>query len=437
MARTTENKIPEGMVVFNYARSKAKLPAANDVPTLNEKAFAMLSEGDGAPFFRIEAIDYPANGKGGIYEKSFFQSFLNVMKDRPIPGSKRGHEWISRPNSDFYTVGGELMPNEDGKTGTAFLKIYIPPKGDTTDNAGFIRDARAGIVHFSIVTSPEYIVKTEKDEAGNSVQVWHFISSKGAERNDAQEYGAGAMAQVVNSNGLPLDFDAAKALIESGHFDRESKINGEAVQNGIVYRSALRVMLSRANEEERPALAQLISMIDKSKSNGRKSVEKEEAIQLLATLIANGKEKIVDIAGGLGFADRLRNDADAQNAETVKVLNAKLGEKPLERIDAILAENSAGQEAARENAIVTLVGPAKNADGKPNVRFEHMKSKTTGLSGAKLTNALEELKKDPVMLALNAQAADVNSPLNRVAPKASGQAQDPGDGIPTITIGGK
>jgi hypothetical protein len=473
MGRTSEDKAPAGVIVFNYARSKVQLPAAAEIPTLNERAFVALSEGDGAPFFRIEAIDYPAVGKGGVYEKSFFQSFLNVMKDRPIPGSKRGHEFINRPNSDFYTVGGELRANEDGKTGTAFLKIYIPPKGDTTDNAGFIRDARAGIVHFSIVTAPEYVVKTEKDEAGNSIQVWHYISSKGYERNDAVEYGGGAMAQVVNSKTEKVNSKCetfAKSCISSGKIDTSSAwsftaADGNALlgadgddwanyakyhlvedtsaaedtkarwkypvgKNGKVYRSALNAIASRAAQEglsdvsdTASSLRKLMDEKKKSTKGNRMDETKEEVLRVLANLKQNAEVTLVDVAKAMGLEAQVRNAMDTQNAELVGAITAKLGDKPLERLAAILAENAAGADAARENAIVALVGPAKNSDGTPNVRFEHVKSKTAGLSGAKLSNALEELKKDPVMLALNAQAADVNSPINRIMPKGSGIVQ--------------
>ncbi|MDD5305280.1 MAG: hypothetical protein PHS14_19460, partial [Elusimicrobia bacterium] len=94
------------LVVLNYARSKASIPAAEEIPTLSSStAMAALTEGDAAPFFKVEAIDFPAKGSGGVYDGSFFKSFINVTRDRPIPGSKRGHEWTSRGKSDFYTVG--------------------------------------------------------------------------------------------------------------------------------------------------------------------------------------------------------------------------------------------------------------------------------------------------------------------------------------------
>jgi hypothetical protein len=435
---------PEGLVFLNYARSKTSLPAADTVDTLVPKAsMDALMNGDTAPVFKIEAIDFPAKGSGGVYDGSFFRSFINVTKERPIPGSKRGHEYSSRPASDFYTVGGRIDSQDNGKSGTALLKIYIPPTGDPTENAGFIRDAKAGIVHFSLVTRPDFNVKTEDDGMGNRVQVRHFTATMGAERNDAMEYGGGAMAQLVNSQDS-LDFDLARSLIAEGKIDRTTKIDGNPLHNGIVYRSALRSMISRANGQNLPEVAELISLIDKTpikKNGGNLMEDKNEAISLLSTLIANGKEKITDIAQALGFGDRMRNAQDEANAETVKALNAKLGEKPLEALDSILIENAAAMAQVIADAVTTLAGPKTelNAKKEPveNPAHAYAAQKCAGLKGEALKNAVEGLKKDPVIMALNAQRADGESHLNRVLHNdASVEQDDSGDGIPTTRIKG-
>lgn len=438
---------PEGVVFLNYAKSKASAPAIDDIPTLVPKeAMAALTNGDTEPFFKVESIDFPAKGTGGVYDGSFFKSFLNVTKDRPIPGSKRGHEWTSRPNSDFYTVGGRIDSIDNGKTGTAHFKVYIPPTGDGTDNAAFKRDAAAGIVHFSLVTRPDYNVKTEKDEMGNPVQVRHFTATMGMERNDAMEYGAGAMPQVVNSQSMSIDFDAAKALIEAGHFDKETKIEGSPIQNGRVYRSALRQIVSRANGEDVSNVAELISMIDKSSNqrNGGKSVEtKEEALAILKNAIANSQMTLADIAKGVGLEKLIRNAEDEANAATVAVLNEKLGDKPLERLEAVLAENAANTEFAVERAVTPIAGPkmVKNAASEDveNPAHKHAAEKCKGLSGDALANAVEALKDDIVMKALNAKRADGESELNRVehggaADKTTNSADD---GIPTTRVSKK
>ncbi|MDD5303044.1 MAG: hypothetical protein PHS14_08025, partial [Elusimicrobia bacterium] len=383
---------------------------------------------------------------GGVYDGSFFKSFINVTRDRPIPGSKRGHEWTSRGKSDFYTVGGRIDSVDNGKTGTAYLKIYMPPRGDETDNVGLIRDAKANMVHFSLVSRPDFNVKSEKDEMGQPIQVRHFTASLGAERNDAMEYGAGAMAQIVNSSGISLDIDAARALIEDGQFDKETKIDGPAIQNGRVYRSALRVMLSRANEEDRPALAELVSMIDKAKNNGRKNPmeDRNEAISLLSTRVENGQEKITDLAAALGFGDKLRTDADVANAALAEALKNKLGDKPLEKLEAVLAENKDTAELKVENAVREIAGEKKlkNAQGQDvdNPAHAYAAKACAGLSGDELKAAVENLSKDAAFVALNGMRADGNSAIYRVEAgggKKPVQNQGDGDDIPTTRFAKK
>ncbi len=434
--RRNSNTIPEGVVFFNYAYTKATMPAAKDIPTLvSSSIMDALQDGESDPYFKVEAIEYPAKGSGGIYEREFFESFLNVARERPIPGSKRGHEWLSRGSSDFYTVGGKLEPNADGLSGTAFLKIFIPKNGDTTDNAGFIRDAKAGIVHFSLVSNPDWNVKIDPE---TREEKRHFTASKGYERNDAVEYGSGAMKQVVNSENH-TDIAAAKALIAAGKFTL-SNVEGEAViQNGLVCRSVLRRLVSRANETDKVPLSDLISLIDKAKPQGGTSVNKDELFAALKNMVANAQTNIAEIAQAVGLGSLIRNEADIANEAMVKTLNSKLGDKPIEKVDAILAENAANAAAMVENAISAIAGTKleKNASGQDveNPAFRYAFTVCNGKSGAELSSAIEGLKTDHVMLALNAQRADGESRLNRSSAGGKSGASETGDGIPTIRIG--
>ncbi len=182
-------------VVLNL-RSEPVTLSPSVIPTMvPTHILDALQAGDTDPYFKLQAIKYPVEGNGvyparrAIYTQEFFESFLSVCKKRPIPGSKRGHEFSGRPATDFYLIGGKLDSDGDGK-GTVYLKNYVPPEGDTTSNAGLIRDMKAGIVHFSIVTKPKY--EMEGDEQ-------RFIASAGYERNDAIEYGTGAIEQTTNA----------------------------------------------------------------------------------------------------------------------------------------------------------------------------------------------------------------------------------------------
>ncbi|MGD8567329.1 MAG: hypothetical protein PVJ39_04540, partial [Gammaproteobacteria bacterium] len=240
-------KTPKNLVAFNFLSSQVSINA-DDVPTLvSDKVMSELTNGDENPYFKIQAINYPVNGSGiyphdeAVYTEEFFESFVNVTKERPIPGSKRGHEWGSRPNNDFYMVGGSLVKNGDGK-GTVYFKNYIPPEGDGTSNLGFLRDLKAGIVHFSLVTMPEYNVSEDEK--------MYITGSIGHERNDAVQYGDGAMEQTTNSKYQDEFFERAKNLISDGKIDIKTRANsGEPIQNGKVVRSVLRRIVARANVE--------------------------------------------------------------------------------------------------------------------------------------------------------------------------------------------
>jgi hypothetical protein len=169
----------------------------NTMVNLPDVMMSQLTKGDIDPLYKHESIEYPIETHAGVYTESFFESFIGKTNLRPIPGSKRGHEFASRPSSDFYMIGGKVESNGDG-TGTAHFMMYIPPMGDPESNEAFRRDCKANMVNFSLVTLPEYY--TEMVE-GN--EITKFTRSVGYERNDAVEWGAGAMAQVVNQ-GTPI-----------------------------------------------------------------------------------------------------------------------------------------------------------------------------------------------------------------------------------------
>lgn len=406
--------MPDGVVFLNYKQSSnTNIPAVTDIPIGNKKILDKLTSGDPSPMFKSEAIDFPVIGTGGVYEKSFFKSFINVCKERPIPGSKRGHEYASRPSNDFYMVGGQLIESADGKSGTAVFLMYIPPFGDTTDNTGFKRDAEAGIVNFSLVSAPEYNIK--KDEDG--VERRHFTKTNGYERNDAVEYGAGAMAQVVNSKQNDIDFDELKTLVTNGKFSRKN-IDDEIIQNGKVSYPVLRSMIARADCENKTEIGSILSMIDKA-SNGRKTMDEElkEAVERVQNAAKNGSIVISDVFKNAGIA--LRTEDDKKNEEMVKALNAKnLGADPFAAIDTLIAQNKANADAIVKNEVATVFGAekVKNAKGEEveNPAYTYAFEKCSGKSGDALKNEIEAVKNSAVMKGIRANQADPFSKLNTI-----------------------
>lgn len=409
-----ENKLPDGVVFLNYKQSaNTNIPAVTEIPIGNKKILDKLTQGDDKPMFKSEAIDYPVIGTGGVYEKSFFQSFINTTKERPIPGSKRGHEFTSRPSNDFYMVGGQLIPNSDGKTGTAVFLMYIPPFGDTTDNTGFKRDADAGIVNFSLVTQPEYNVK--KDDDG--VERRHFTKTNGYERNDAVEYGAGAMSQVVNSKQNDINFDELKKLVTNGKYSRKN-IDDEIIQNGKVSYPVLRSMIARADCENKTEIGNILSIIDKS-SNGRKLMDAElqEAVERVQNAAKNGSIVLADVFKNAGVV--LRTENDKKNEGILLSLNSKgLGDDLLAAIDTLIAQNKANADAIVKNEVATAFGAekVKNAKGEEveNPAYTYAFEKCSGKSGDALKNEIEAVKNSAVMKGIRANQADPFSKINMI-----------------------
>jgi len=156
------------------------------VPVLiPESARAEWLDNDKDPCFVVQKIDIPIEANGIIYERSFFESFLGKLKDRPIPGSKSGHEmtWGKRPPTDLLLVGGKLDDT------SVYFKNYIPPAGESGDNSVLIKQAKSGMIHFSLCA---YTM----EETGKNGEIYVLESSHG-ERNAVVEYGTGAMRQEV------------------------------------------------------------------------------------------------------------------------------------------------------------------------------------------------------------------------------------------------
>ena len=409
--KRNEGNLPDGLVYLNFKTpDSATLPKASELPTLiPEETFNVLREGDQnqEPLLVTEAIDFPVEGSGGVYTKEFFQSFLNRLKVHVFGGNKLGHSWPER--DDFFTIGGKINTNQDGKTGTVYLKIYIPSFGFETTNSGFIRNVKAKNVHYSLVTYPQ----GELRKGDDGEYKMHFVESIGYERNDAVPFEGGAMKQRVNTSEVQkINFELARELIENGKVSRDD--NGEEfLVNGKVSRPMLRRLVANADCERKSEIGELISMIDKRK-NGGKPVELKEAIEMVSNAAANGTVNLKDLMKNCGAEKLLRNEKDDEMIALANSLTAKLGDKPLEKLEVVLAENKKNAEAIAENAVIEIVGKKKLENGEENPAFTHAMKEVNGKTGEALQNAIEALKDDPVMKVLLGNVADPNTRINAV-----------------------
>jgi hypothetical protein len=391
-------------IVFNYKQSNRSKVKPEDIPNLApEQAMNELLKDDQNPYFSVEAIKFPVMGNThiwgvqGSYEEGYFKAIESNLKNGVIPGSKSGHSYSDKPTNDLFLVGIRIDSSSDG-SGTAYFKNYLPPKDyNGNDNYGLIRDAKLGLLEFSLVSEPVY---DEKELAKTGK--YKIIGAKEYNRNDAVE--RGAMKQTVNSKQV-ADFGLLRDLVSNGQVTLEN-IDGNVIQNGKVSRPALRQIVSRADCENKAEYSELISMIDKTK-NGGKTVELKEAIDMVGVAVKNGQAVFADIAKNAGCDKLIRNAEDDKNAGIVTALNSlELGDNPVEKVKAILAENKANAEAIVKNRIIAEYGLAEK-DGKKNTAYEYAYSKCVGKNGKELDDAMNALKDDGVMKAIRGSQADI------------------------------
>lgn len=337
---------------------------SNTIPNLvPKKKLDVLFSADENPYFIIEEIEdirQPANGI--YYSVEFWESYLAKLKKRPIPGSKNGHnaDYYRTPDNDIYTIGGKIENNK------IFLKVYIPPEGAISNNKGFIRDVKAGLIHFSIVSWTKDNIET--DENGYVKKITAVESVKG-ERNDAVEYGLGAMEQKVNKDEKNPDKNINKQ--EVNYIMAENQYN------------------------------EIIKNINNQLDNG--SVSKK------------------DLAKDLGIeivTDEHKNAIQKMN-EIIKIT----GDDPVKRINELLKNEETVKKQAydneREKLLAKAFGPEKtkqNGEEIDNLKRQAAEPlvKKECQSTEDLQKEISAAKENPVVKKFSFEEADVNSDVNDI-----------------------
>lgn len=356
------NKHDNKAVLLNYQENLVKeIIDPNTIKnTIPDKALKEFQKDDPEPYYKVQKIEYPITANGINYHESFFKSFISKLKDRPIPGSKSGHSifWGERPNTDFIMVGGKIESKGNGK-GFVYFKNYIPPSGAETSNETFIRENKADMVHFSLVTYPKYEIETEDDGS----EIINAVESLRGERNDAVEWGMGAMGQETN---------------QKDHNDQE------------------------------------IDLID-NKEGGENNLNKEELLKVLNTMKANADITLIEVAEAMGLKNQVITD---EHIEAVKIVNSlkELGMKdPVKDYEKLKNKISADKESVRNARLDKEYGPEKDpVTNKENLLRTYAGQKAAGLDGEELENAIKDLKDDPIAKRFAAERADYNSEANTI-----------------------
>ena len=314
----------------------------NDVPTLvPEEKMNEITAGDDNPYFKIQSIEFPIVANGWNYTKSFFESYLAKANSRPIPGSKSGHDlnWASRPATDLYLVGGEIKSN-GGESGTAILKNYIPPMGDNgSDNSRFIQDNKVGNIDYSLVA----YTRDEREELPDGSTRWNVVESIGGERNDAVEFGAGAMEQKTNA------------------------------QEG---------------------------------DKGEKDVKKE-TLDALKTLKANGELNFPELAKTLGLDHLIVTDKHKNAVRDFGEVQKLFGDGAdvVTEIKSLQANAAKNDEEVLEAKLTNAFG-AKGTEKAPNLLYNYAKEKMNGVALNDVEAKINEIKEDPIAKSLAGYNAD-------------------------------
>lgn len=327
------------------------IPTVSPITVLDNFGYSQ----EETPYFKVQEIEYPIIANGYNYTEQFFQSFTEKLNSRPFPGSADGHNmsWGGRSSTDLFLVGFKLESNGDG-SGKVYFKNWIPERIGNKDNSAFILENKAGLVDYSLVawTEDEEVV----DDTTGQITM-NVIKSIRGERNDAVEYGEGAMLQKTNAQ----------------------------------------VALDNNNEEE-----------------GQKMAKKSEIFAGLKTLKDNLEVTLPEVAKHLGLESLLITDAQKANLanfdEVVKLCGSQ---PPVEFVKDLIKAKKENAETARENLLEKEFGPKVF---KETQKVNSSRKYVENILGDDELNEdrIKELKSDEAYLALKANEADFNSNDNEI-----------------------
>ena len=417
---------------LNLSINPESIPTLITLDKLN-----IITEKDENPYFVVEEIlDITIPVKGVLFTREFWVSYLDKLKDSPFPGSKSGHtiNWWETGDMDFYTIGGEIKEN------SVFLKIYVPPEGYKSSNETFIKNIKAGMVHFSIVSWTEDII--ERDENGSITTIKAIRSVKG-ERNDAAERNMGAMEQKVNIDKKtnPYPNEHAARIRNPGDFEKDSfrrknisngvniiigKLKGKDTTTTQSYRFSIKVFTAKQAKDW--LKKHNIDYISFEAATGGKSEKQEvyimsdstynEIIENLKNQCANGTVSILKISKDLGF--EILTD---EQKTTLNQLKEVIGDNPIEKIKQLKQNEQTVKQQAydnmREKEMSTVFGPEKlNIDGIETDNLKRQAAEpliSKNIQDEKqLKEEIEKAKENPVVKNMSFQQADFNSNINDI-----------------------
>jgi len=399
---------------------------------------------DENPYFKIQAINYPITANGINYQESFFEEFISKLKNHPIPGDKFGHEmqWGKRPTTDFILIGARIDKKNNGK-GTVYLKNYIPPVGESGDNAIFIRENKSNMIHYSLVSYTKDEILNDK----NGKTIINVVGSVKGERNDAVEIGLGAMDQKTNDekkyNPYPNEHSARirdPGDFQKGSFRRKTikkgisiiigRLKGETTTTTQAYRFDAKVFT--ATQAKAWLKKNKIKYISFEKATGKGNIinddidyydykegnymNKEELLEVITTMKTNAEITLVEIAEAMGLSDQVVSEKH-KNAIAISEEFVKLNiENPVEVFQIMQKQIKENEKAIFNAQMTEEFGTDKLQNGSENLLKIYAIDKLKNIESDKLDEAIKNLKEnDPIAKKLSADIADFSSDINTIA----------------------
>jgi hypothetical protein len=333
-------------VNFRMDNDSPVLLTADQIPTLvPDNKLKEWMDGDDNPYYKIQEIKVPQKANGYYFGVDFWKSYLKKLETNLIPGSKNGHEtsWGKRPPTDLLLVGG-LLEMDSETEGRVYLKNYIPLTGDSGDNSIFIKENKTNLVDYSIVSYTKDEYREDEDE-------WWAMESLYGERNDAVDYGLGAMTQKTNS--------------------REAE-------------------------------------------KGDKAVNVEETVKALSTHMDNGNISVKDLLAKLNKSDLMVSEEQRKDLSAFGKVKSLCGDTdPVECINGLLTEKKANAKAVRDAKMDSLFGHAVHPVTKKENRAR--KAAELILGDQELTEELiAKVNEDSLYKSMLADQASNDSEFNRI-----------------------
>ena len=281
------------------------------------------------------------------------------------------------------------------------------------------------MVHYSLVsyTKDEII----QDDDGITINV---IASIKGERNDAVEYGLGAMDQKTNEEAKynPYPNEHSARIIVPGRFEQDSferknittgvdiiigRLKGETTTTTQAYRFKIKnFTVSEAKKWLKDHdIKYILFEPATEKENKGEAMTKEEILEKLKALKANAEITLLDIAEALGLSKQLLTDEHTEALKLVNSFKEIESKDPVTELKSLREQVKANSGAVRNAELDKAFG---NDADKKNYLRQYAEKQAGDLLGEELEKRINEIKEDPIAKQLAKDRTDYTTDTNAI-----------------------